>query len=123
MTNAITWIEIPVKDFARAKKFYETVLKVKIELVAAPGGKWGMFPHEMGEAGGGGAIVEGKGYESSKKGSLIYLSGSDDLSKPLSRVEKAAGNILMPETPNGGFGFIALFTDTEENKVGFHSMK
>ncbi|HYV90909.1 MAG TPA: VOC family protein [Chitinophagales bacterium] len=121
MTNAITWIEIPVTDFARAKKFYETVLKVKIELVPTPRGKWGMFPHEMVEAGGGGAIVEGKGYKPSKTGSLVYLSGGADLSKPLSRVEKAGGKITMHKAANGDFGFIALFIDTEGNKIGFHS--
>ncbi len=39
MKNVITWIETPVADFTSAKKFYETVLKVKIELVQTPGGK------------------------------------------------------------------------------------
>lgn len=121
MSNAITWVEIPVKDFDRAKKFYETVLKTKIQEVPRSMGKWGMFPYEFGEANGGGAIVQGKGYEPATKGTLIYLSGGDDLSKPLSRVEKAGGKITMPKTENGGFGFIALFTDTEGNKIGFHS--
>ena len=121
MSNTITWVEIPVKNFARAKEFYEAVLKTKIEMVPTPRGKWGMFPYEIGEAHGGGAIVEGEVYEPSTKGSLVYLSGGDDLNKPLSRVEKAGGKIIMPKTENGGFGFIALFTDTEGNKVGFHS--
>ena len=121
MTNAITWVEIPVTDFERASKFYEAVLQVKIELVPTPRGKWGMFPHEMGEEGSGGAIVEGDGYEPSKKGSLIYLSGGDDLSVPLSKVEKVGGEILLPKTNNGEFGFIAQFADSEGNKIGFYS--
>jgi len=29
-TNAVTWFEIPVKDMKRAKKFYETVLDIKL---------------------------------------------------------------------------------------------
>lgn len=28
--NAVTWFEIPVADFARATKFYETVLDAKL---------------------------------------------------------------------------------------------
>ncbi|TZF83954.1 VOC family protein [Pedobacter sp. BS3] len=123
MANAITWVEIPVKDFERAKKFYETILKTKIQPIPTPRGKWGSFPFEMGEVNGGAAIVEGKGYEPSTKGSLVYLSGGQDLSKPLSRVEEAGGKIILPKTENGGFGFIALFTDTEGNKIGFHSQK
>jgi len=82
-----------------------------------------MLPYEMGEPHVGCAIVEGKGYEPASKGSLIYLSGGVDLSKPLSRVEIAGGKIIMDKTPNGGFGFIALFVDTEGNKIGFHSLE
>jgi len=121
MGNAVTWVEIPVKDFDRGRKFYETVLKAKIDLVPTPRGKWGMLPYEMGEPHGGCAIVEGNGHEPASKGSLVYLNGGIDLSKPLSRVEKAGGKIIMDKTPNNGFGFIALFADTEGNKIGFHS--
>ena len=121
MGNAVTWVEIPAKDFERAKKFYETVLKAKIDLVPVPGNKWGMLPYEMGEPHGGCAIVEGNGHEPASKGSLVYLNGGIDFSKPLSRVEKAGGKIIMDKTPNNGFGFIALFADTEGNKIGFYS--
>lgn len=121
MGNAITWVEIPVKDFDRARKFYEIVLKTKIDLVPTPRGQWGMLPYEMGEPHGGCAIVKGKGYKPATNGSLVYLSGGMDLGKPLSRVEKAGGKIIMDKTPNSGFGFIAFFMDTEGNKIGFHS--
>lgn len=118
MNNAITWVEIPVADFGRARNVYESVFKVKIELIQTPRGKWGMFPFRTDETGGGVAIVEGKGYEPSKKSSLVYFTGGDNLSKPLSRVEKAGGKIILPKTSNDGFGFIAVFTDTEGNKIG-----
>ncbi len=36
MKNAINWFEIPVKDFSRAQKFYETVLDTKIEEMPFP---------------------------------------------------------------------------------------
>ena len=76
------------------------------------------------ETGGiGGCIIKGKGYEPSAKGSLVYLSGGDDLSIPLSKVEAAGGKILMPKIAIGANGFMAHFTDTEGNKVGLHSMK
>jgi len=56
-------------------------------------------------------------------GTTVYLDGGNDLSIPLSRVESAGGTIILPKTNIGeNRGFIALFIDTEGNKVGFHSI-
>ena len=68
-------------------------------------------------------IPVNNGYEPTNKGSLVYLNGGEDLSVPLSKVEAAGGKILLPKTALGPNGFMAHFTDTEGNKVGFHSMK
>jgi len=57
MTNAINWFEIPVTDFARAKKFYETVLNIKIMEMPFPHGKYGMFPFDMEKGGVGGGLT------------------------------------------------------------------
>jgi len=47
----------------------------------------------------------------------------NDLSVPLGRVESAGGKVILPKTGIGeNRGFIALFIDTEGNKVGFHSV-
>ena len=40
MKNAINWFEISVTDFARAKKFYETMLGVEIMKITFLGGKY-----------------------------------------------------------------------------------
>lgn len=32
MKNAINWFEIPVKDFNRAKRFYEAVLQIEMRI-------------------------------------------------------------------------------------------
>ena len=123
MANAINWFEIPASDFDRACEFYEKILEGEIQKMNPhPGVKMGFLPHfEMGAVGG--AVVEGEGYEPSEKGTLPYLNGGEDLSGPLSRVEKAGGKILMPKTPIGENGFIAQFIDTEGNRVALHSMK
>jgi predicted enzyme related to lactoylglutathione lyase len=122
MKNAINWFEIPAKDFARAKKFYESVLSAAVTEMPHPTLKYGMLPADM-QNGVGGGIVQGEGYEPSEKGVLIYLNGGDDLSVPLSRVEKAGGKITLPKTSIGPNGFMAQFVDTEGNKVALHSMK
>lgn len=123
MKNAINWFEIPVKDFDKAKKFYETILGADMQLMEAMGMKSAFFPAEIETGGIGGCIIQGQGYEPSSKGSLVYLNGGDDLGVPLSKVEAAGGKIILPKTAIGPNGFMAHFTDTEGNKVGFHSME
>ncbi|MBI3587487.1 MAG: VOC family protein [Ignavibacteriales bacterium] len=123
MKNAVNWFEIPVKNFERGKKFYSTIFGEEIQLMDHPTLKYGMLPVDMKSGGIGGAIVQGKGYDPSMKGSLIYLNGGDDLSKVLSKIEKAGGKILVPKTSLGPNGFMAQFKDTEGNRIALHSMK
>jgi hypothetical protein len=121
MTNSINWFEIPVKDFNRAKKFYEAVYGAEVQEMPHPDFKYGVLPCDM-QNGVGGGIVQGEGFEPSDKGALVYLNGGNDLSVPLSKVEAAGGRIVLPKTPIGENGFMAHFIDTEGNKIALHSM-
>lgn len=121
MKNAINWFEIPVKNFKKAKMFYETIFGTSLQPMEAMGMKSAFFPAELETGGIGGCIIEGQGYEPSDKGALVYLNGGDDLSVPLSKVEAAGGKILLPKTSIGPHGFMAHITDTEGNKLGLHS--
>ena len=123
MNNAVNWFEIPAADFDRAKTFYETVLGAKIQISPTSRNerKEGYFP--AGDGGVGGGLVQGDGYEPSQTGTLVYLNAGEDLEKALANVERAGGKIALPKTSLGPNGFIAMFIDTEGNKVAFHSMK
>ena len=123
MKNAINWFEIPAKDFDRAKTFYETILGLTLEVSPTSRNerKEGYFPAEGGGVGGG--LVQGEGYEPSQNGTLVYLNAGEDLGKSLANVERAGGKIVVPKISLGPNGFIALFIDTEGNKVAIHSMK
>ncbi|MEO8885303.1 MAG: VOC family protein [Mucilaginibacter sp.] len=121
MANAINWFEIPAKNFERAKTFYETVLGIDM-MMPFPGTKYAMFPADMQQGEVGGGLVEEEGYEPSQQGSLIYLNGGNDLDVPLAKVEAAGGKVTLPKTSIGENGFTARFTDTEGNRVAFHSM-
>jgi uncharacterized protein len=123
MKNSINWFEIPVTDFARAKTFYETIMGSEMHPMEMGGMKSAFFPFDMQGGGIGGCITQAEGYEPSAKGTLVYLNGGDDLSTPLSKVEKAGGKIIMPKTAIGANGFMAHFSDTEGNKVALHSRK
>jgi predicted enzyme related to lactoylglutathione lyase len=123
MKNSVNWIEIPAKDFNRAKTFYSNVLDCEVSEMPHPELKYAILPFDMENGGVGAGIVQGEGFEPSDKGSVVYLNGGDDLSGPLSRVEKAGGKILVPKTSIGPNGFMAHFLDTEGNRMALHSKK
>ncbi len=119
--HALSWFEIPVTNFARAKAFYETVLGRAIEPMVMGPTTMGFLSTDPNAVGG--AIVAGEGAVPSKEGTTVYLNGGDDLAPMLGRVERAGGSVAVPKTDIGnGFGFFAHFIDTEGNKVGLHSM-
>lgn len=122
MANAINWFEIPVTDFDRALKFYNQLLGAPLHVEQMGGFEMGFFAHQAG--GVGGAICKGEGYTPSADGSLLYLNGGEDLTAFLDRVEPAGGKILQPKTLiTDDIGYMAIFMDTEGNKLAFHSPK
>lgn len=123
MANTISWFEIPVLDFDRASKFYSGLLSYNIQEQSWGDTKMG-FLAGMEAQGLSGAIVLGKGYEPSEKGTLVYLNGGEDLSGMLARVEPNGGKIILPKTLiNEDYGYFAMFIDTEGNRIALHSMK
>jgi len=123
MVTTLNWFEIPAKDFARAIAFYATVLDAQIHEDPNPNMQYAYLPSDPKKGGFGGAIASGENFVPSMTGTTVYLDGGNDLSVPLGRVVSAGGTVILPKTSIGdNRGFIALFIDTEGNKVGFHSM-
>ena len=121
MANLLNWYEIPASDFDRSVRFYETVLGVKIHAQDMNGMKMGFMPQEPDAVGG--AIMAGPGQIPGASGVTIYFKGGADLSKVLAKVEPAGGKIIMPKTLiSQQIGHIALFHDSEGNRIGLHSM-
>ena len=121
MANAINWFEIPAEDFDRAKDFYSKVLDAELAAQEMMGIKMAFLPTE-GDGAVGGSICAGEMYKPSSEGAVVYLNGGDDLSAPLSRVEESGGQVLMPKTKiTVEIGYMAFFSDSEGNKVAFHS--
>lgn len=123
MVNSLNWFEIPAKDFKRAKAFYASVLGIQLHDDPSPNMQYAYFPSDPQKGAFGGAIGSGENFVPSTNGATIYLDGGNDLSLPLGRVESAGGKVILPKTAIGeNRGFIALFIDTEGNKVGLHSL-
>jgi uncharacterized protein len=122
-TNAISWVEIPVTDFERAKAFYSKIFDYQMPVMEMGPYKMGFLLYDQENGGIGGAIVQGEGCEPSKKGSKVYLNGGNDLLVVLNRVETAGGKIVLQKTEiSPDFGYYATFEDTEGNHISLHSM-
>lgn len=117
--NAINWFEIPAADFDRAVTFYETILGKPIRREVFAGLPNGILPYEQ-DSGVGGSIVHGDGNTPAMNGPLVYLNTGMELAAVVGRVESAGGQVLLPLTPIGPAGTIALIRDSEGNRVGLH---
>lgn len=119
--NPVNWFEIPVKDMARAKSFYSTVIGKELSDMEMPGTAMATFPWEQGGTNAAGALVLQEGYDPSVDGVVIYFQ-CEDVANELSHVETAGGSVVFPKTNIGEHGFIAQFVDSEGNRIGLHSM-
>lgn len=120
--DAITWVEIPVTDFERAKKFYSAIYDYDMpEMMMGPN-RMGFLLYDQQAGGIGAAIVQGEGYVPTPNGAKVYLNGGSDLNTVMNRVESAGGKVLMTKmliSPDlGSFG---IFEDTEGNHISLHS--
>jgi len=125
MKHAISWFEIPATDIDRAAKFYETIFNVQLQAMDMPNIQMRMFPIDDPMTGIGGAVCKTDGFHnpSATDGPLIYLNGNPDVQQVLDRVEAAGGKIIVPKTEiSPEYGFMAVFIDTEGNRIGLHSV-
>jgi predicted enzyme related to lactoylglutathione lyase len=121
MDHLSNWIEIPVSDMKRAKKFYGDLLAVGLNEMQMGDNVYVLF--ELKDRFNTGCLVKGNGYVASMQGIVVYLNGGNDLSAALGRVERAGRKVLLKKTfLSKEAGHIAYFADTEGNKVGLHSM-
>ena len=131
--NPIGWTEIYVEDLARAQKFYETVMGIKMEPAEMPEGmnadkdsenyfEMLFFPADFEAAGSGGALVKSAMFKPGTGGTLTYFS-CDDCALEISRVAAAGGQVVQDKMSIGQYGFCGICVDTEGNTIGFHSMQ
>lgn len=122
--NAISWFEIPTKDINRAQKFYETIFQIQMTPLDVAQIKMRLFPLEDPMGIGGALVYNADFYKSSSTdGPLVYLNANPDVQIILDRIEAAGGKILVPKTMiSPDYGHMAMFTDTEGNRVALHSV-
>ena len=117
MDNLVAFFEIPAENVERAVKFYEAVVDVKLDVMCeCETEKMAFFPAVNGLSG---AISQAKDFYPSKDGVLIHFKVAN-METALTAVEKNGGKITRPKTKieADGWGYFALFIDSEGNSVG-----
>jgi predicted enzyme related to lactoylglutathione lyase len=123
MRNAINWFEIPATDFDRAVAFYSTVLGVEVMRGEFAGVPHGFLPADEAAVGGAiiaGPVVAGGDAQAGAAGPVIYLNAGKQIEAIVARIATAGGKVLSPVTPIPPQGHIAIFLDSEGNRVGLH---
>jgi uncharacterized protein len=120
--NCLNWFEIPVENMERAKQFYQKIFCIEMDEQTIMGMQMAFFPSEHGNGKVGGALVKSELHKSNTEGVLVYLNANPDVSLVLERIEEEGGVVLMYKTMlTAGAGFIAVFLDTEGNRMALHS--
>jgi predicted enzyme related to lactoylglutathione lyase len=123
--NMVGWFEIPVTDMDRAKKFYDAVFEIKVEIHPMNELVMGWFPFAENKPGAPGSLVKHPDWykPSDSHGPLVYFS-SEDVQIELDRVDSAGGKIIQPKTLiKEDIGYMAVFIDSEGNRIALHSRK
>jgi uncharacterized protein len=122
--NALSWFEIPVHDFDRARKFYSQIFNYEMPEEQLGLKRTAFFLYDKLNNGIGGAIVQGSEYFPSQRGTLIYLHAGDDLTEVLERVEAAGGKIELDKRPVSelqDLGYFAIIFDPDGNRIALYS--
>jgi predicted enzyme related to lactoylglutathione lyase len=122
-SNMVGWFEIPVQDMDRAKKFYDAVFDIDIQVQNFNELLMGWFPFAENKMGSSGSLVQhATNYQPSEtKGPLLYFS-CKDVTYNLGKIEAAGGRILQSKTLiSDDVGYMAVFIDTEGNRIALHS--
>jgi predicted enzyme related to lactoylglutathione lyase len=123
--NVISWFEIPATDLDRAQKFYEAIFGVQLIPMDMVQVKMRMFPVEDPMTGISGAIIKAEGFykPSATDGPLVYLNANPDVQLVLDKIEANGGKIAVPKTQiSPEHGYMAVFIDTEGNRIALHSI-
>lgn len=120
--NPVGWFEIPVTDIDRATGFYRRIFGIDLQARRMGDALVAMFPSAPGSTGTSGMLVQAGEAVPSPHGVMIYFT-EPDIDGALARVEEAGGEVLVPCTSIGQYGWVGIFADSEGNRIGMHSRR
>ena len=111
----IVHIEIPSKDDAEAKAFYNSLLGW--EATEVPMGP--DFTYVMFDLGDNRGAALSPLSDDIKPGDVLLYFHSDDLDADIARVGELGGEVILPRQEVPGFGALGIFKDPTGNRVAF----
>ena len=72
MANPFAWVEIPVDDMERARRFYEDVFETTLQRIPGTEFEMWMFDSDQETYGAGGALIKMPGYAAGKPGHRVF---------------------------------------------------
>ncbi|MGY3904680.1 VOC family protein [Aeromonas lusitana] len=119
--NIAIHFEIPVRDLARAIRFYEQVFELELERTSIDGNEMALFPLDEAAPGCSGALARGESYVPSLDGTRIYLRVGD-IELAMARALGAGAKVLYPVTRVSEQIRVAEFQDPEGNRIALQEM-
>lgn len=120
MKTLIAFFEIPAVNFDRAVSFYEVIFNTTLPVCGCEKEKMAYFTQQDSYVG---AISFTPNLLPSSNGVLIHFYCSD-IDATLSSVKNNGGKIVTNKRAiAGGWGYTAVFSDSEGNNIGLHSDK
>lgn len=119
-TNPVFYFEIPVLQMPRARRFYEQVFQIELDLAEIDGNQMALFPYAQGEAGASGALACGPSYEPGRAGARLYFE-VDDIDATLAAALQEGAQPHYPITEVSGYGWVAEFLDLDGNCIALHA--
>src|ERR1700693_1357709 len=118
------WTDIPVSNLDRAIKFYSAVLASEVRKPHDGKAKYGLLPHDEGNASGCLCIRSDSGgvdNRPSANGPLIYLLVEGRLDEAVEAARQNGGKVLRARQKIGEHGFRAVIIDSEGNRIALHT--
>lgn len=113
MSNRVIYFEIPSADPDSNRRFYEQAFGWQFQ-------QWGFAAYWMANTGSehqpgiNGAVMQELGPEQS----VINTIGVDDIDAAIAKIQQAGGRIMKPKKAIPAVGWIAFFTDPDDNLFG-----
>lgn len=106
--------EIPADDPDRASTFYQKVFGWKFQRWEGPMEYWLVETGPAAQPG----INGGLARRQAPTSSTVNVLDVESVDDTIARVGKAGGKTVMPKSAVPGIGWVAYFTDTEQNVFG-----